>query len=69
VDVLLVRSATKVRQGPDRCLPRAEADRSRWCGLDNIDVAYAKEQGHPVINTPASSSISVAELVMAHLFT
>jgi D-3-phosphoglycerate dehydrogenase len=38
-------------------------------GLDNIDVAYAKDKGIPVINTPASSSISVAELVMAHLFT
>jgi D-3-phosphoglycerate dehydrogenase len=37
-------------------------------GLDNIDVAYAKGKGIPVINTPASSSISVAELVMAHLF-
>ncbi|MFO0496096.1 MAG: NAD(P)-dependent oxidoreductase, partial [Flavobacteriia bacterium] len=37
-------------------------------GMDNIDVAYAREKGITVINTPASSSQSVAELVMGHLF-
>ena len=35
--------------------------------MDNIDVNYAKEKGIEVINTPAASSQSVAELVMAHL--
>jgi D-3-phosphoglycerate dehydrogenase len=38
-------------------------------GVDNIDVEYAKEKGIGVYNTPASSSLSVAELVFAHLFT
>jgi D-3-phosphoglycerate dehydrogenase len=38
-------------------------------GMDNIDVAYAREKGITVINTPASSSQSVAELVMGHLFS
>ena len=37
--------------------------------MDNIDVDYARKQGIHVINTPASSSESVAELVFAHLFT
>ena len=37
--------------------------------MDNIDVTYAKEKGIEVINTPAASSQSVAELVMAHLFS
>jgi D-3-phosphoglycerate dehydrogenase len=37
--------------------------------MDNIDVAYARSKGVHVINTPASSSESVAELVFAHLFT
>ena len=37
--------------------------------MDNIDVAYAREKGITVINTPASSSQSVAELVMGHLFS
>ena len=36
--------------------------------MDNIDVSYAREKGITVINTPASSSQSVAELVMGHLF-
>jgi D-3-phosphoglycerate dehydrogenase len=36
--------------------------------MDNIDVAYAREKGLSVINTPAASSSSVAELVFAHLF-
>ena len=36
--------------------------------MDNIDVEYAKSKGIAVINTPAASSSSVAELVFAHLF-
>ena len=36
-------------------------------GLDNIDVAYADDNGLHVINTPEASSSSVAELVFAHL--
>ena len=36
--------------------------------MDNIDVDYAREQGLHVINTPAASSHSVAELVFAHFF-
>jgi len=36
--------------------------------MDNIDVEYAREKGLSVINTPAASSESVAELVFAHLF-
>lgn len=37
--------------------------------MDNIDAVYAKEKGLFVINTPASSANSVAELVFAHLFS
>ena len=37
-------------------------------GLDNIDVAYAREKGIAVYNTPAASSESVAELVFSHMF-
>ncbi len=38
-------------------------------GMDNIDVEYAREKGLKVINTPAASSASVAELVFAHLYS
>jgi D-3-phosphoglycerate dehydrogenase len=36
--------------------------------MDNIDVEYARKKGLHVINTPAASSSSVAELVFAHLY-
>lgn len=68
VEVLLVRSATKVRRDLIAACPSLKLIGRGGVGLDNIDVAYAKERNLPVINTPASSSISVAELVMAHLF-
>ncbi len=65
---LLVRSATKVRKDIiDNC-PSLKLIGRGGVGMDNIDVAYAKEKGLHVINTPAASSGSVAELVFAHLF-
>jgi D-3-phosphoglycerate dehydrogenase len=69
VDVILVRSATKVRQDIiDNC-PSLKIIGRGGVGMDNIDVDYARNKGLHVINTPASSSESVAELVFAHLFT
>ena len=65
---LLVRSATQVRKDLiDNCTSLKLIGRG-GVGMDNIDVTYAKEKGLHVINTPASSSESVAELVFAHLF-
>lgn len=68
IEVLLVRSATKVRRDLIDACPQLKLIGRGGVGMDNIDVAYAKDKGLQVINTPASSSISVAELVMAHLF-
>lgn len=69
VSVLLVRSATKVRQDIiDNC-PGLKIIGRGGVGMDNIDVDYARANGKHVINTPASSSESVAELVFAHLFS
>lgn len=69
VSVILVRSATKVRQDIiDNC-PGLKIIGRGGVGMDNIDVDYARSKGLHVINTPASSSESVAELVFAHLFT
>ena len=69
VAVILVRSATKVRKDIiDNC-PSLKIIGRGGVGMDNIDVEYAREKGLHVINTPASSSESVAELVFAHLFT
>lgn len=65
---IVVRSATKVRKDIIDACPNLKLIGRGGVGMDNIDVAYAKEKGLFVINTPASSSQSVAELVMAHLF-
>ena len=69
IPVLLVRSATTARKELiDQC-PSLKLIGRGGVGMDNIDVAYAREKGLKVINTPASSSQSVAELVMGHLFS
>jgi D-3-phosphoglycerate dehydrogenase len=67
-DAIIVRSATKVtKEVIDASNLKAIA--RGGVGLDNIDVAYAKEKGIPVLNTPGASSISVAELAIGHMFS
>ncbi len=68
IDVILVRSATQVRTELIDACPSIKIIGRGGVGMDNIDVDYAREQGLHVINTPAASSHSVAELVFAHLF-
>ena len=69
IDVLLVRSATKVnKEIIDNC-PSLKIIGRGGVGMDNIEVDYARSKGKNVISTPASSSESVAELVFAHLFS
>jgi len=67
IDALLVRSATTVRKDLIDATNLKLIGRG-GVGMDNIDVDYAKSKGIHVINTPAASSHSVAELVFAHLF-
>ncbi|WP_147566493.1 D-2-hydroxyacid dehydrogenase [Clostridium tyrobutyricum] len=70
-DVIVVRSATKIRKplidiaknGKLKLIIRGGV------GLDNIDVDYAKENGIQVNNTPNASTISVAEMTLAHMLT
>ena len=67
--VLLVRSATKVRQDVVDACSGLEMIGRGGVGMDNIDVAYAREKGINVFNTPASSSQAVAELAMGFMFS
>jgi len=67
-DVILVRSATQVRKEHIDANPNLKVIGRAGVGMDNIDVAYAKEKGLHVVNTPEASSQSVAELVFAHMF-
>jgi D-3-phosphoglycerate dehydrogenase len=68
ISALLVRSATQVRKDTIDACPGLKLIGRGGVGMDNIDVDYARGKGIHVINTPASSSGSVAELVFAHLF-
>ncbi len=65
---LTVRSATKVNKALiDKC-PGLRLIARGGVGMDNIDVDYAKSKNIQVVNTPAASSLSVAELVIGHIF-
>lgn len=67
-DAILVRSATKVTKEVIDAGKNLKVIARGGVGLDNIDVAYAKEKGILVLNTPGASSISVAEMALSHLF-
>lgn len=67
--VLIVRSATQVRKDIIDACPNLKIIARGGVEMDNIDVEYAKQKGIVVINTPAASSHSVAELVFAHLLS
>lgn len=69
IEMILVRSATTVRKEVIDSCPQLKLIGRGGVGMDNIDVEYARSKGIQVINTPASSSQSVAELVMGHLFS
>ena len=72
VDCIVIRSATKIRRelideaikgGKLKLIIRGGV------GVDNIDVQYAEQNGIKVRNTPNASSSSVAEIILAHMFS
>jgi len=68
ISCLIVRSATTARKNLIDSCPNLKLIGRGGVGMDNIDVDYAKSKNIHVINTPAASSSSVAELVIAHLY-
>jgi len=66
-DIMVVRSATKVRRDMIDQMQNMKLIIRGGVGVDNIDVEYAREKGIEVRNTPAASSITVAELTIAHM--
>lgn len=69
-DVIVIRSATKIRK---ELIDAVKDSRLKLMiragvGIDNIDVEYAEANGFTVRNTPNSSSASVAELALGHMF-
>ena len=68
-DAIIVRSATKVTREVIDAGTHLKVIARGGVGLDNIDVEHAKRRGITVCNTPKASSISVAELTIAHLMS
>ena len=68
-DAITVRSATKIRKELIDVCTNIKLIGRGGVGMDNIDVEFAQSKGIAVVNTPAASSLSVAELVFAHLFS
>ncbi|MEI7801095.1 MAG: D-2-hydroxyacid dehydrogenase [Bacteroidota bacterium] len=67
-DVVVVRSATKIRKPEIDAASKTKLVVRGGVGIDNIDAYYAESKGIKVCNTPLASSHSVAELVFGHLF-
>ena len=67
-DGMVVRSRTKVRQPLIDQAANLKVIVRGGVGLDNIDVDYARSKGVTVLNTPAASSASVAELTIGYMF-
>jgi D-3-phosphoglycerate dehydrogenase len=67
-DAVVVRSASKIRKDVIDAGTNLKAIVRGGVGVDNIDVTYAEAKGIKVMNTPAASSASVAELALAHIF-
>jgi len=69
IDGWIVRGETKVTRGLLEAAPRLRWVGRAGAGLDNIDVAAAKERGIEVMNVPGANSIAVAELVFGLLLS
>lgn len=68
-EVILVRSATKIRKDIFDTCPGIKMVGRGGVGMDNIDVAYGRDKGVNVFNTPAASSQAVAELAIGHMLS
>ncbi len=68
VDAIIVRSKPKVTRKVIEAAPKLKVIGRAGVGLDNIDLEAAKERGIKVVNSPAASSRSVAELAVALMF-
>ncbi len=68
-DGIIVRSATKVTKEVIEAAKNLKVIGRAGVGLDNVDRAAAKEKSIKVVNTPAATSISVAELALGMMFS
>lgn len=64
-EAIIVRGRTKLTRDVIEAGKSLKVIARSGVGLDNVDLAYAKEKGITVINSPEGPSVSVAELVFA----
>lgn len=62
-EAVIVRTAPMKAGDIDR-YPNLRLISKHGAGTDNIDLAYARQKGIPVTNTPGANSNSVAELIV-----
>jgi D-3-phosphoglycerate dehydrogenase / 2-oxoglutarate reductase len=67
IEAWIVRGATKVTRRLMESAPRLRWVARAGAGLDNIDVAAAKERGVQVLNVPGANAVAVAELTFGLL--
>ncbi|WP_297503952.1 hydroxyacid dehydrogenase [Thermococcus sp.] len=68
VEAIIVRSKPKVSRRVIEAAPKLRVIGRAGVGLDTIDLDAARERGIKVVNSPAASSRSVAELAIALIF-
>ncbi len=68
-DAIIVRSATKVTKEVIEAGRNLKVIGRAGVGLDNVDAEAAKAKGIKVVNTPAATSISVAELALGMMLS
>ncbi|SHI65197.1 hydroxyacid dehydrogenase [Desulfofundulus thermosubterraneus] len=68
-DALVVRNQTRVTRELIQAAPRLKVIGRLGVGLDNIDLAAAREAGIPVVYARNANAISVAEYVFAAMLT
>ncbi|MHA2602535.1 MAG: D-2-hydroxyacid dehydrogenase [Candidatus Thorarchaeota archaeon SMTZ1-83] len=68
-DCVVVRSATKVTKEVIAAADSLKLVVRAGVGLDNVDLDAAREKGVKVLNTPEAPTASVAEMVLALMFS
>jgi D-3-phosphoglycerate dehydrogenase len=68
-DAIIVRSATKVTKEVIEAGKNLKAIGRAGVGLDNVDAEAAKAKNIKVMNTPAATSVSVAELALGMMLS
>ena len=66
-DAIIVRSATKVTADVINAGKNLKVVGRAGVGLDNVDKKAADARGIKVVNTPAATSVTVAELALGHM--